>query len=106
MIDEPWQPTVCYAPRGIANLWEPEPADTSGVMDALIGDTRAEILRTLEIPMTTTEMAMRLGVTAGAVSQQLAVLKRAGVVEADRVGRGVYSRLTPLGQSLLELLGS
>jgi len=106
MIDEPWQPTVCYAPRGIANLWESEPADTSGVMDALIGDTRAEILRTLEIPMTTSEMAMRLGVTAGAVSQQLAVLKRAGVVEADRVGRGVYSRLTPLGQSLLELLGS
>jgi hypothetical protein len=28
------------------------------------------------------------------------------VVEADRVGRGVYSRLTPLGQSLMELLGS
>jgi DNA-binding transcriptional ArsR family regulator len=106
MIDQPWQPTLSYSPRGVANLWEPEMPDAPGAMDELIGGTRAEIMRTLEIPMTTTEVATRLGVTPGAVSQQLATLRRAGVVEADRVGRGVYSRLTPLGQSLLELLGA
>jgi len=48
--------------------------------------------------------ATRLGVTPGAVSQQLAVLRRAGVVDAHRSGRGVYSELTPLGQSLIGLL--
>ncbi|HEV8563605.1 MAG TPA: DUF5937 family protein [Actinomycetota bacterium] len=106
MIDQPWQPTLSYSPRGVANLWEPEMQDARGAMDELIGGTRAEILRTLEIPMTTSEVATRLGVTPGAVSQQLSTLRRAGVVEADRVGRGVYSRLTPLGQSLLELLGA
>jgi DNA-binding transcriptional ArsR family regulator len=106
MIDQPWQPTLSYSPRGVANLWEPEMQDARGAMDELIGGTRAEIMRTLEIPMTTSEVATRLGVTPGAVSQQLSTLRRAGVVEADRVGRGVYSRLTPLGQSLLELLGA
>jgi DNA-binding transcriptional ArsR family regulator len=69
-----------------------------------VGETRAAILRALEIPMTTTEMASRLGVTPGAVSQQLAMLRRAGVVDAHRSGRGVYSELTPLGASLVELL--
>jgi hypothetical protein len=32
------------------------------------------------------------------------VLRRAGVVDADRVGRSVYSRRTGLGESLLGLL--
>ena len=54
--------------------------------------------------MTTTEVASRLGVTPGAVSQQLAMLRRAGVVDAHRSGRGVYIELTPLGTSLLALL--
>jgi DNA-binding transcriptional ArsR family regulator len=74
-------------------------------MDELIGGTRADILRALESPMTTSEIARRLHLTPAAVSQQLGVLRRSGAVEADRVGRGVYSRLTPLGRSLLDLLG-
>jgi DNA-binding transcriptional ArsR family regulator len=105
MLDPPWQPTLSYSPRGVANLWGERPDDPVGAMDELIGETRASIMRTLEVPMTTSEVAQRLGVTAAAASQQLGLLRRAGVVEADRVGRGVYSRLTPLGRSLLELIG-
>lgn len=105
LLDPPWQPTLSYSPRGVANLWGEQPDDPVGVMDELIGETRASILRTLQVPMTTSELAQRLGVTAAAASQQLGLLRRAGVVEADRVGRGVYSRLTPLGTSLLELIG-
>ena len=103
--DPPWQPTLVYTPRAIATLWDTERAPADGVLDELVGETRAAILRALEIPMTTTEMASRLGVTPGAVSQQLSVLRRAGVVDAHRSGRGVYSELTPLGQSLVGLLG-
>ena len=102
--DPPWQPTLVYTPRAIATLWDTERAPADGVLDELVGETRAAILRALEIPMTTSEMASRLGVTPGAVSQQLAVLRRAGVVDAHRSGRGVYSELTPLGQSLVGLL--
>ena len=99
--DPPWQPTLTYTPRAIATLWEADRAPADGVLDELVGETRAAILRALEIPMTTTEMASRLGVTPGAVSQQLAMLRRAGVVDAHRSGRGVCSELTPLGTSLL-----
>ena len=104
ITDPPWQPTLTYTPRAIATLWDADRAPAEGVLDELVGDTRAAIMRALEIPMTTTEVASRLGVTPGAVSQQLAMLRRAGVVDAHRSGRGVYSELTPLGTSLLALL--
>ena len=99
-----YQPTLSYSPRGIADLWGSKPGPT-GAMDELIGGTRAEILRTLEAPMTTTEIAERLHLSPAAVSQQLGLLRRAGVVQAHRQGRGVYSALTPQGRQLLELLG-
>jgi DNA-binding transcriptional ArsR family regulator len=102
--NESYQPTLSYSPRGIASIWESEPDERTGAMDELIGDTRAEILRVLEIPMTTSEIAQRLHLTPAAVSQQLGVLRRAGVVDAHRQGRGVYSKLTPSGKKLLELL--
>ncbi|HJS27240.1 MAG TPA: DUF5937 family protein [Actinomycetota bacterium] len=104
ITDPPYQPTLTYTPRAIATLWDADRTPTDGALDELVGETRAAILRTLEIPMTTTEMAARLGVTPGAVSQQLAVLRRAGVIDAHRSGRGVYSELTPLGESLVSLL--
>jgi DNA-binding transcriptional ArsR family regulator len=56
--------------------------------------------------MTTSEIATRLHLTPAAVSQQLGLLRRAGVVDAHRQGRGVYSMLTAHGRTLLELLGS
>lgn len=98
-------PTLSYSPRGIATLWEDDPPERSGAMDELIGGTRADIMRVLEIPMTTSEMARRLHLTPAAVSQQLGVLRRAGVVDARRQGREVYSELTADGRRLLDLLG-
>ena len=103
--DEAYRFTLSYSPRGIANIWEAEPPK-SGAMDVLIGGTRADILRILEVPMTTSEIATRLHLTPAAVSQQLGLLRRAGVVDAHRQGRGVYSMLTAHGRTLLELLGS
>lgn len=99
------QPALSYSPRGIATLWDDEPPQRTGAMDELIGGTRADILRVLEIPMTTGELARRLHLTPAAVSQQLGVLRRAGVVDARRQGREVYSELTAEGKKLLDLLG-
>ena len=105
LMVETEQPTLSYSPRGIATLWEDAAPERTGAMDDLIGGTRADILRVLEIPMTTTELARRLHLTPAAVSQQLGVLRRAGVVDARRQGREVFSELTPDGRRLLELLG-
>lgn len=99
------QPALSYAPRGIATLWETDPPARTGTMDELIGGTRADILRVLETPMTTGELARRLRITPAAVSQQLGMLRRAGVIAARRQGREVFSELTPQGVKLLELLG-
>jgi DNA-binding transcriptional ArsR family regulator len=98
-------PALSYAPRGIATLWDDAPPERNGAMDELIGGTRADILRVLEIPMTTGELARRLHLSPAAVSQQLGVLRRAGVVDARRQGREVYSELTGDGKRLLDLLG-
>ncbi|MGH2629031.1 MAG: DUF5937 family protein [Actinomycetota bacterium] len=100
------QPTVSYSPRGIAQIWdEPEAVRGDRAMDDLIGGTRADILRMLTVPMTTSELANRLHLTPAAVSQQLGVLRRAEVVDARRQGREVYSELTASGRRLLDLLG-
>ncbi len=104
-VEVPQQPSVMYPPRGVVELWGPSERRDPGAMGELIGEARAAILRTLEQPMTTGEIATRLGVTPAAVSQQLAILRRSGVVNANRVGRGVYSSRTPLGEQLLQLLG-
>lgn len=104
VTDPPWQPTIAYPPRGVANLWERDPAPDGEALAELVGETRVAILRELEVPMTTGEIAARPGITSGAVSQQLAQLRRAGVVDATRSGRGVYSSLTPVGERLVELL--
>jgi len=80
--------TLRYPARGVATLWErPEPA--SDALAALFGRTRAEILTTLAQPATTTDLATRLGVTAGAISQHLTVLRGAGLVSTSRDGRTV-----------------
>jgi DNA-binding transcriptional ArsR family regulator len=105
LFGEGYQPTLSYSPRGLANLWEGSAPEHTGAMDELIGGTRADILRALEVPMTTSEIAQRLHLTPAAVSQQLGLLRRARVVEATRQGRGVYSALTDQGRKLLDLLG-
>jgi len=56
--------------------------------------------------MTTSEIATRLHLRPVAVSQQLGLLRRSGVVDVHRQGPGVYSALTAHGRTLLELLGS
>jgi DNA-binding transcriptional ArsR family regulator len=95
LIDEgPWQPTLIYAARGSALLWEPAPAAPDSLA-ALIGHRRASILASLDAPRSTTELARRLEVSPGSISQHLAVLRNAGLITRHRLGRVVlYGRST------------
>jgi DNA-binding transcriptional ArsR family regulator len=98
-----WQPMILYGARG-AGLWyqqrlpEPETA-----LRAAFGDSRAVLLATLTTPAHTAELATRLGITSGAVSQQLSKLLEAGLVENHRSGYRVYYRLSERGEKLVEL---
>jgi DNA-binding transcriptional ArsR family regulator len=97
---EPWQPTLIYPARGVALLWEMG-GDARPELAGLMGATRARILEALDAPMTTTELAHVLGLTAGGVSQHLSTLAAARVVARTRDGRAVLYARTALGDALV-----
>ena len=99
MIDPPWQPAIVYAPRGLGTLWEP--AERPRALDALLGARRARILAALSVPASTTDLAARLGASPAGVSEHLGVLRRAGLVGAQRQGRAVLYARTDAGDALL-----
>jgi DNA-binding transcriptional ArsR family regulator len=97
--DEP--PALAYPARGIATLWETEPPRGRDAIVALIGRRKAALLGCLDRPTSTTDLAGRLGITPGAVSQHLAVLHDAGLVTRARVGRAVLYARSDLGARLV-----
>ncbi len=103
--DAPWQPTLVYSPRGVATLWQTSRPPTGEALNAALGRGRASVLRSLAAPSTTTGLARALSSSPATVSQHLARLRRAGLVEAHRRGRRVYYHLSANGESLLELFG-
>jgi len=95
----PWQPTMIYPARGSALLWEPV-RSAPEALAALIGTRRASVLMSLDAPLSTTDLARRLGVTPGSVSQHLAVLREAGLISRHRVGRVVLYGRSSTGELL------
>ena len=96
----PWQPTVVYPARGVALLWE-RGAAAPDALAAVLGRARAELLAALEAPASTTELAGRLGRSAGGISEHLTALRDAGLVSAARQGRSVLSVRTPVADRLV-----
>lgn len=90
-----------YPARGIATLWELPVARPIPALRELLGATRAGILLALAAPSDTPTLARRLGVTPGAVSQHLRVLRNAGLVHTQRDGRTALHARTTRAQALL-----
>lgn len=88
ITEEPWQPTLIYPARGVGLLWESASAP-SGALAKVVGRSRAQLLADLDAPRSTTDLAERLGMTAGGVSQHLSALRDSGLVSARRHGRQV-----------------
>ncbi|SDM51070.1 Helix-turn-helix domain-containing protein [Allokutzneria albata] len=88
---------MVYPARGRA---EPprEPVDCA--LDRLIGENRATILRQLEEPATSSELAAQLGLSLGTVGGHLAVLRDAQLITGERIGRRVVYRRTGTGDAL------
>jgi len=106
ILDPAWQTTLAYTPRGVANLWNPQPPPVGQALELLLGKSRAEVLLSLDPPSSTLELAHRLHLAPGGVSEHLTLLRQAGLVETHRRGRFVLYRLSPTGCALLELLGA
>jgi DNA-binding transcriptional ArsR family regulator len=73
----------------------------------LIGSNRARVLRILDEPCSTTQLAALTGLPIGAVGNHLRVLLEAGAVLRRRAGREVMYWRTSLGDALaaVELSG-
>ncbi|WTI43757.1 winged helix-turn-helix domain-containing protein [Streptomyces longwoodensis] len=71
-------------------------------LHALLGPTRAAILRASASGCTTTEAARRVGVTPTTASHHTGVLREAGLISSHRFANTVLHTLTPLGAALLQ----
>lgn len=116
-------PTL-FAGRAVSFLWDPSDAaraprltvpvahgpsagplsggrNPSAGLQALLGRTRAAALRTTMAGCTTTEMAVRLNVSAAAASQHAKILRTARLITTSRRGASVLHLITPLGIAVL-----
>jgi DNA-binding transcriptional ArsR family regulator len=98
-----YQPMIIYRARGAGLWYAPQQPDTEKALVIALGEGKARLLSALKTPAHTTELARKLGITAGAVSQQLGRLSEAGLVQAHRSSNKVYYRLSPRGEKLLIL---
>ena len=94
-------PHIMYPARGLGTLWETETTTPPTALVGLIGRVRAQLLRLLETPTSSTELAVRLDVTPTAVNQHLRALRAAGLLISARHGRSVLYRRSDLGDRVL-----
>lgn len=101
-IDSDWHPMLIYNARGTGLWWQPA-KDSNQALELTLGAGRASVLQALITPLSTGELAQKLQVSSGAISQHLGRLNEAGLVEPHRSGKRVYYQLTQRGEGLLAL---
>jgi DNA-binding transcriptional ArsR family regulator len=100
------QPVLIYPPRGLAELWQDSRSEQVDPLSALVGRTRANLLATLALPRTTTQLAEQLGLSPPAVSEHLKILRDTALVTAQRRGRMVLYQRTAAATALLAAIPS
>jgi len=103
-VRPPWQPTIAYTSRGVAEIWGDGGRKTSGGAYKLLGRTCGKLIPMLRSPQTTIETAAVLGLSTAAASEQITRLRQAGLLERTRIGRRVFYALNPKGRALLAAL--
>jgi DNA-binding transcriptional ArsR family regulator len=105
VVDEPWQPTIVYPARGVAELWRPS-AQPSEALARLLGGKRARVLTLLEHPASTMALAAQLELSPAGASRHLIALRDAGLIAGARHGHEIRYARTALGNALLRGAGT
>ncbi|MFD3622645.1 ArsR/SmtB family transcription factor [Streptomyces sp. NPDC058676] len=92
--------SVRPAPTEARALWTTQGKDVEA-LDALMGRTRAQLLRLTLAGGTTSELARSVGTSAAAVSQHTGILRNAGLILSERDRNTVVHRITSLGRAVL-----
>jgi hypothetical protein len=102
-------PILMYAalPNGHAAARDRGITDPAGPdsLAALLGPTRAAVLRTLREPLGTVDLAATVRISPASASEHAKVLRDANLIETRREGRSVKHSLTSLGAMILGYLG-
>jgi DNA-binding transcriptional ArsR family regulator len=99
-------PAGVYPVRAVGTVWERSSPPRVDALARVLGASRAMLLGLLVAPATTTDLAHRTGLSAGAVSQHLAALLDAGLVGRSRRGQRVYYLGTEAAGVLLRASGA
>jgi len=91
------QPTLVYPLGRLAWMAPAATKDHSDALAAVLGTTRARVLRALADEHTTSGLARELGISLASASTHAAVLRGAGLVTSRRQGQSVRHTLTRLG---------
>ncbi len=100
-IDDDLPPAVMYAARGQGAMWSTATHPDAGAVRDLLGRTRAALLDALGEPSSSTDLAMRFGVSTSAVNQHLRVMERGGLLNRTRYGRAVLYYRSTVGDALV-----
>ena len=99
-LDPELPPVLVYQARD-PSIPDRTAATVPAGVATLLGGTRAECLRLLLRPRSTSELAEHLGTSPGTASKQTTVLRNAGLITSSRHGTSVRHLVTPLGVALL-----
>ncbi len=96
------EPTLAYPACGeVHRRIDPNGDDWAVRLGRLVGLTRARVLTELVVARTTSELATRLAVSQGSISQHTKVLRDAGLLTTSRLGNSVRHALTTRGRILI-----
>ncbi|WP_031466054.1 ArsR/SmtB family transcription factor [Sciscionella sediminilitoris] len=70
-------------------------------LDGILGSTRARILHALQEQHSTSALAEAIELSAASASQQVTLLRKAGLVSSRRTGQSMLHSITPRGRMLL-----
>ena len=94
------QPTLVYPVRPSRWAQQCPVDDLHDRLAAVLGKTRARVLRALVREHTTSQLARELGISPASASTHAAALRGAGLVTTRREGQAVRHALTELGQAV------
>lgn len=84
-----------------AGLWQQQEEDRAAALGELLGHTRANVLQALRSTSSIGEISRCLDISHPSVSKHLGVLRRSGLVAAERRNNLTVHRLTHLGEAVL-----
>lgn len=91
---------LAYPCGGVATVWEGG-FPSRRALEQVLGRSKARLLVALHAPLSTTEAAARLELSASGTSEHLTALRAAGLVRAHRSGRTILNIRTPLADALI-----